>query len=337
MKFLKLSARMGGRFGPILGLAVMALALWPAAAGAQQPVTIRLGHVGFPGSLFDITGNKFAQDVNAALKGRVEVKVFHSSQLGSDEQMIKGIRVGAPEMQIPSTVMSTVDQRYGVFEMPYLIINRAHMKKVQENREVQKALFESLPARGVRVLGVWENGYRHITNNRRPIKFPGDMNDIKLRVPGGVWRVKMFKTYGANPSPMPFSEVYSALQSGVMDGQENPFSQIYSAKFHEVQRYLTLTGHVYTPAYLLVSEDFWRKLPKDVQGTIAKIAWATGDFARSEGERLDRELISKLAPPMIVNEPNKEAFIKASGEVYDEFGKQIAGGAQLIKTIQSLR
>ena len=325
------------RLSVALGVAVLTLGLWPAAAAAQKPITIRLGHVGFPGSLFDITGSKFAQDVNQALKGRVEVRVFHSSQLGSDEAMIKGIRVGAPEMQIPSTVMSTVDQRYGVFEMPYLIINRAHMKKVAESKEVQKALFEGLPARGIRVLGIWENGYRHITNNRRPIKFPGDMNDIKLRVPGGVWRVKMFKTYGANPSPMPFSEVYSALQSGVMDGQENPFSQIYSAKFHEVQKYLSLTGHVYTPAYLLVSESFWNKLPKDAQDTIAKIAWATGDFARSEGDRLDRELQSKLAPPMQVNEPNKEAFIKASGEVYEEFGKQIPGGAQLIKTIQSLR
>jgi tripartite ATP-independent transporter DctP family solute receptor len=321
----------------ILGITVVTLALWPAAAGAQQPVTIRLGHVGFPGSLFDLSANKFATDVNAALKGRVEVKTFHSSQLGSDEAMIKGIRVGAPEMQIPSTVMSTVDQRYGVFEMPYLIINRAHMKKVTENKEVQKALFDGLPARGVRVLGVWENGYRHITNNRRPIKVPGDLNDIKLRVPGGVWRVKMFKTYGANPSPMPFSEVYSALQSGVMDGQENPFSQIYSAKFQEVQKYLSLTGHVYTPAFLIVSENFWRKLPKDVQDTISKIAWATGDFARSEGDRLDRELQSKLAPPMIVNEPNKELFIKASGAVYEEFGKEVAGGGQLIKTIQSLR
>src|SRR5687768_5630465 len=140
---------------------VIASALVAALAGpawAQQPVTIRLGHVGFPGSLFDLTGQKFAQDVNQALKGRVEVRVFHSSQLGSDEQMIKGIRVGAPEMQIPSTIMSTVDQRHGVFEMPYLIVNRAHMKKVTESREVQRALVDPLPARGVRVLAFWENG-----------------------------------------------------------------------------------------------------------------------------------------------------------------------------------
>jgi tripartite ATP-independent transporter DctP family solute receptor len=329
MKLVKLSVK--------LGIAIMTLGLWPAAAGAQQPVTIRLGHVGFPGSLFDIVSNKFAADVNAALKGRVDVKVFHSSQLGSDEQMIKGIRVGAPEMQVPSTIMSTVDQRYGVFEMPYLIVNRAHMKKAAENKEVQKALFEPLPARGLRLLGVWENGFRHITNNVRPIVRPEDLRGIKLRVPGGVWRVKMFQTYGANPSPMPFAEVYSALQSGVMDAQENPFPQIWSAKFHEVQKFLSLTGHVYTPAYLIVSEDFWKRLPSDVQQTIAKIAWATGDFARSEGERLDRELQSKLSPPMRSNEPDKEAFIKASASVYDDFGKQIAGGAELIKIIQSLR
>jgi len=329
MKFTRLPALIAG--------AILAAGLWPSAAEAQKAVTIRLGHVGFPGSIFDIVSNKFAKDVNEALKGKVEVKVFHSSQLGSDEQMIKGIRVSSPEMVAPSTVMSTVDQRYGVFEMPYLIVNRAHMKKVAEHKQVQKTLFDPLPARGIRVLGVWENGFRHITNNRRPIKVPGDLNDIKLRVPGGVWRVKMFKAYGANPSPMPFSEVYSALQQGVMDGQENPFPQIFSAKFHEVQKYLSLTGHVYTPAYLIVNEDFWKKLPKDVQDTISRLAWTAGDFARAEGERLDKELLGKLAPPMQVNEPNKDLFIKASGAIYEEFGKEIPGGAELVKLIQSLR
>ena len=312
-------------------------ALFAGAAAAQQPVVLRLGHVGFPGSLFDISSNKFAQDVNTALKGKVEVRVFHSSQLGTDEAMIKGIRVGAPEMQVPSTIMSTVDQRHGVFEMPYLIVSRAHMKKVSESREVQKILVDPLPARGVRVLAFWENGFRHITNNLRPINRPEDLKGIKLRVPGGVWRVKMFQAYGANPSPMPFAEVYSALQQGVMDAQENPFSQIASARFQEVQKFLSLTGHVYTPAYLIVSEDTWKKLPKDVQDTLTKLALAAGDFARSEGERLDKELQSKLAPPMQSNNPDKEAFIKASAGVYEEFGKQVQGGAELVKLIQSLR
>ena len=303
----------------------------------QQPISVRLGHVGFPGSLFAINADEYAKRVNAALKGKVEVKVFHSSQLGSDEQMMRGVKVGAPEMFLPSTIMSTAEQKFGVFEMPYLIVSRAHMKKAAENKQVQQNLFDGLPAKGIRILGVWENGFRHITNNVRPIVKPDDLKGIKLRVPGGVWRVKMFKAYGANPSPMPFAEVYSALQSGVMDAQENPFPQIASAKFQEVQKFLSLSGHVYTPAYLVAGEDFWKKLPKDIQATLSKIAWEMGDVARSEGERLDRELMGKLAPPMKANEVDKDSFIKASVSIYEDFGKEVGGGAELVKLIQSLR
>lgn len=323
----------------ILRGALLSLGILPAVVQAQQSVTIRLGHVGFPGpaSIFAIMADEYAKRVNSSLKGKVEVKVFHSSQLGTDEQMMRGIKVGAPEMFVPSTIMSTAEQRFGVFEMPYIIVSRAHMKKVTENKQIHKQLFDGLPAKGIRILGVWENGFRHITNNARPIVKPEDLKGIKLRVPGGVWRVKMFKAYGANPSPMPFAEVYSALQSGVMDGQENPFPQIASAKFHEVQKFLSLSGHVYTPAYLVVSEDFWKKLPKDIQSTLSKIGWEMGDFARSEGERLDKELMGKLAPPMKANEVDKESFIKASSAIYEEFGREVPGGADLVKLIQSLR
>lgn len=323
--------------GIILGIAILALVLSPLVAQAQQPISIRLGHVGFPGSLFAIVTDEYAKRANASLKGRVDIKVFHSSQLGSDEQMSRGVKVGAPEMFLPSTVMSTIEQKFGVFEMPYIIVSRAHMKKVADNKQVQQSLFEPLPGKGMRILGVWENGFRHITNNARPIAKPDDLKGIKLRVPGGVWRVKMFKNYGANPSPMPLAEVYSALQSGVMDGQENPFPQIASAKFQEVQKYLSLSGHVYTPAYLVVGEDSWKKLPPDIQTTLSKIAWEMGDFARSEGERLDKELMGKLVPPMKANEVDKDAFIKGSASIYEEFGKEVSGGAELVKLIQSLR
>jgi tripartite ATP-independent transporter DctP family solute receptor len=322
-------------FALLIGLAGFLLLRSPATA--QQPTTIRLGHVGFPGSLFAIVADEYAKRANAELKGKVDVKVFHSSQLGSDEQMMRGVKVGAPEMFQPSTVMSTADDKFGVFEMPYLIVSRAHMKKVADNKQVQSQLFNVLPGKGMRVLGVWENGFRHITNNIRPIVKPDDLKGVKLRVPGGVWRVKMFKAYGGNPSPMPLAEVYSALQSGVMDGQENPFPQIASAKFQEVQKFLSLSGHVYTPAYLVVGEDAWKGFPKDVQAALAKIAWDVGDFARSEGERLDKELMGKLVPPMKANEVDKDSFIKASASIYEEFGKEVAGGADLVKLIQSLR
>jgi TRAP-type C4-dicarboxylate transport system substrate-binding protein len=123
-----------------------------------------------------------------------------------------------------------------------------------------------------------------------------------------------------------------------MDGQENPFPQIAGAKFHEVQKHLSLTGHVYTPAYPVISEAFWQKLPRDVQQTLEKIAVEVGDFARSEGERLDKDLVSTLtAGQMKMNEVDKESFIKASAAIYDEFAKEVAGGGDLIKLIQSLR
>ena len=322
-----------------VGIVVLTLSVLLTQLSWAQTVTIRLGHVGFPGpsSIFALMADEYAKRVNSALKGKVEIKVFHSRQLGSDEQMMRGIKVGAPEMVAPSTVMSTVDAKFGVFEMPYIIVSRSHMKKVAENKQVQDQLFGGLPAKGVRVLGVWENGFRHITNNVRPIVKPEDLKGIKLRVPGGVWRVKMFKTYGANPSPMPFAEVYSALQSGVMDGQENPFPQIASAKFQEVQKFLSLSGHVYTPAYIVVGEEFWKKLPSDIQATLSKIGREIGDFARSQGERLDKDLMDKLAPPMKANEVDKDAFIKASTAIYEDFGKEVAGGAELIKLVQSLR
>src|ERR687892_553873 len=304
--------------------------LWTQPLRAQA-ITLRLGHVGFPGSLFAITTDEYAKRANSALQGKVEIKVFHSSQLGSDEQMMRGIKVGAPEMFLPSTVMSTAEQKFGVFEMPYLIVSRSHMKKVTESKQVQSALFEGLPTKGIRILGVWENGFRHITNNVRAITKPEDLKGIKLRVPGGVWRVKMFKNYGANPSPMPLAEVYSALQSGVMDAQENPFPQIASAKFQEVQKFLSLSGHVYTPAYLVIGEDAWKRLPADIQSTLSKIAREMGDFARSEGERLDKELMDKIVPPMKANEVDKDSFIKASKAIYDEFGKQVSGGTELVK------
>ncbi len=321
----------------VLAVVLAVLALVPASAAAQQ--VIRIAHVGFPGSIYDIAATEYAKRVNEALKGRVEMRTFHSSQLGTDEQMIKSVKVGAPEMFIPSTIMSTVDQKFGVFEMPYIIVSRAHMKRVTENAEVKKALFDALPRQGIRVIAVWENGFRHLTNNVRPVVKPEDLKGIKLRVPSGIWRVKMFKAYGANPSPMAFAEVYSALQSGVMDGQENPFAQIWSGKFHEVQKYVSLSGHVYSPSYVVVSESFWQKFPADQRQVIERIAVEVGDFCRAAGDRLDKELLEKMVAggTSKVNEVDKEAFIRASAAIYQEFGKEVPGGAELVKLIQSLR
>jgi tripartite ATP-independent transporter DctP family solute receptor len=321
-------------------LVIVALNLYTTPqAGAQQRIVIRLGHVGFPDSLFELTAQEFARRVTRELGGRVEVRVFHSSQIGTDEDMIRGVRVGALEMFLPSTIMSSVIDAYGVFEMPYIIVNRRHMKAVAEHPEIQRALFDPLPVQGLRALATWENGFRHVTNNARAINKPEDLRGIKLRIPRGVWRQKMFQAYGANPTPMAFAEVFTALQTGVMDGQENPLAQIWGGKFHEVQRFLSMTGHVYTPAYPVAGERWWQTVPPDLRIALRRIANEVGDYARAQGERLDNSLVSEMQkanPRLRVNEVDKPAFIAASRAIYDDFSKEVPNGAALIRLIQSL-
>jgi tripartite ATP-independent transporter DctP family solute receptor len=226
--------------------------------------------------------------------------------------------------------MSSESDLFGIFEMPYLVKDRKHMAAI-EKAVFWPRLAPEAEKKGLKVLAVWENGYRHITNNRHPIKVPADLKGIKLRVPEGKWRVKMFQTYGANPSPMKFSEVFTALQTGVMDGQENPFSQIYSAKFHEVQKFLSLTGHVYTPAYIVVGTKKWASLPADVRKTLEGTAKDVQKFVYAAAEKDENELLGKIKSAGVqVNEADKAAFVKASKAVYDDFGKEVKGSKDLI-------
>jgi tripartite ATP-independent transporter DctP family solute receptor len=234
------------------------------------------------------------------------------------------------DFALPSTVMSSEVDAFGIFEMPYLVKDREHMKRI-EKEVVWPKLAPLAEKKGLKIIAVWENGYRHVTNNKRPIQKPEDLQGIKLRVPEGKWRVKMFQAYGANPSPMKFSEVFTALQTGVMDGQENPFAQIYSAKFQEVQKYLSLTGHVYTPAYVTVGLKKWNQLPEDVRKVLEETAKETQAFVYQTAERFDTELLEKLkAAGMQVNTPDKDAFIAASKPVYEEFGKEVQGAEEMI-------
>jgi len=218
----------------------------------------------------------------------------------------------------------------GMFEMPYIVKDRAHMGRI-EKEVFWPSIEPAIEKKGLKVLAVWENGYRHITNNKRPIKAPEDLKGIKLRVPEGKWRVKMFQEYGANPSPMKFSELFTALQTGVMDGQENPFTQIYSAKLHEVQKYLSLSGHVYTPAYLTVGARKYATLPEDVRKVLEETARETQAYVYETAAKDETDLLAKLKQSGIqVNEVNKDAFIAASKPIYDEFGKEVAGAKALI-------
>ena len=314
-----------------LALGAAALALMATAANAEP--TLKLGHVGDPGSLYEATANNFAECVNAT--GKAKVEVYGSSQLGSDEEMLQKLKLGQIAFSLPSSIMSSVAPTFGVFEMPYLIKDREHMTKV---RDTMRATFvDAAKAKGYQVLGFWENGFRNITNNVRPIDKPADLDGIKLRTPKGTWRVKMFQSYGANPTPMAFSEVFTALKTGVIDGQENPLAQIYSGKFQEVQKYLSMTGHVYSPAFLTTSARNWDDWDKDVQTAVQDCATKSSDFAYKTSAQMDQDLVGKIeAAGVKVNEADKDAFIAASKPIYEQFGKEVDGGQKLIDDIQAL-
>ena len=307
------------------------IALAALFAGAVHAQTeIKFGHVGEPGSLFAASAEEFAKRANAKLGSKAKVVVYGSSQLGGDKELLQKLKLGTVDIALPSTVMSSESDLFGVFEMPYLVKDREHMKRIEKD-VFWKTLAPAAEAKGLKVIAVWENGYRHITNSKRPINTPADLQGIKLRVPEGKWRVKMFQTYGANPSPMKFSEVFTALQTGVMDGQENPFTQIYSAKFQEVQKFLSLTGHVYTPAYATVGARKWAGLPADVRGTLEAVAKETQAFVHQKAARDDEELLGKIKSAGVqVNTPNKNAFIAASKPVYDDFAKEVKGAKEVI-------
>jgi len=314
----------------LIRAALTAAALSLLAGGALAQTEIKFGHVGEPGSLFAASAEEFARRANAKLGSKAKVVVFGSSQLGGDKELLQKLKLGTVDMALPSTVMSSEVDLVGIFEMPYLVKDRDHMKKI-EKEIVWPTLAPAAEKKGIKIIAVWENGYRHITNSKRPINGPDDLKGIKLRVPEGKWRVKMFQAYGANPSPMKFSEVFTALQTGVMDGQENPFTQIYSAKFQEVQKYLSLSGHVYTPAYVTVGAKKWASLPDDVRKILEDTAMETQAFVYATAAKDDTDLLGKLkAAGMQVNEVNKDAFITASKPIYQEFGKEVPGADALI-------
>ncbi len=313
---------------PLKLLSLLACALFAQAAAAQTE--LKFGHVGAPGSLFAKSSEEFAKRANAKLGGKYKVVVFGSSQLGGDKELLQKLKLGTVDFALPSTVMSSEVDLFGMFEMPYLVKDRRHMGAI-EKAVFWPNLAPAAEKKGLKILAVWENGYRHITNSKRPINVPADLQGIKLRTPKGKWRVKMFQAYGANPSPMAFSEVFTALQTGVMDGQENPFTQIYSAKFQEVQKYLSLTGHVYTPAYITAGAKRWATLPAGTRKILEGVAKETQAYVYATAEKDESELLGKLKTAgMQVNEADKSAFVKASKGIYDEFGKEVKGSKALI-------
>lgn len=317
----------------ILALALALVGFSPVHA---QVLELKLGNTASPGSLQQIAAEEYARRVNEKLAGKVHVTVFGNSQLGNENELLQKLKIGSVDFSMPSTIMSTVSATFGVFDMPYLIKDRAHMARFRD-RVFWQDLAPTTEKQGIRIVSVVENGFRQITNNVRPINTPDDLKGIKLRVPPGIWRTRMFQAYGANPSPMQFSELFVALQTGVMDGQENPLTNIWSAKLHEVQKYLSMTNHIYSPSFIAVGVNRWNRIDPALRDQLEAIGREIQDWVLEQGEKEDRGLFENLRKAGIqINEANREAFVRASAPIYDEFGKQVPGGHALIEKALAL-
>ncbi|MDE0898217.1 MAG: TRAP transporter substrate-binding protein [Longimicrobiales bacterium] len=296
------------------------------AQDATTPRELKFGHVGEPGSLFALSADEFARRANERLPEGWEVITYGSSQLGGDELLLQKIKLGTVDFALPSTIMSSQVDEFGLFEMPYLVRDRAHMRAIEED-VVWPDLVPLAEAAGYRIISIWENGFRHVTNNRQPIETPADLDGVKLRTPSGVWRLKLFQALGANPTPMALSEVFIGLQTGVIDGQENPLAQIWGSKLYEVQEYLSLTGHVYTPAYVVTSPARWDGLPPEIRAILEEEARASQTFVHETAARLDSELLDQIREAGVaVNDPPQGAFLEASASMYDEYAAAVEGG-----------
>lgn len=315
-------------------LAGAAMIAFAGQAVAQEEIIFGISAA--PGSLQQRTAAEFTKRANEKLGDRAVVKLFDSSQLGKDKELMQKLKLGTVHIALPSSIMASISDEFALFDMPFLVANREHMASI-EDAIFWDQIAPTVEDDGYKVLAVWENGVRHITNNVRPINVPADLDGVKIRTPRSTWRVRMFEEYGANPTPMSFSEVFTALQTGVIDGQENPYTNIYAAKLHEVQEYLSKTGHVYSPAYPTMGKRVYESMDPEIVAVLEETARELSAWAREQGEADDARLEELLVEGgMTMNVADREAFVEASQPVYEAFAEEVDGGKEMIDAAISL-
>jgi tripartite ATP-independent transporter DctP family solute receptor len=297
---------------------------------ALAETVIKIGNVLNPDHVWNKCLNGFAEDVDKATDGRVAIKIYHSSQLGNEKDLIEGMTLLSVDGGlIGGGSFQTIDPKFGIEALPYAWPTHEAAYRALDG-ELGDRLLKILAAKGVVGLAWWENGFRHITNNKRPIVTPADLAGLKIRVTPDKIRLDTFKALGASPMPINFGELYTALQQGVVDGQENPFAIIYSSAFYEVQKYLSLSGHIWGSALLCVNGSLWKRLSPEDQESVMKLAAKWRDEERRLTVAQENDFLDKLKEKgMKVNEVDKPAFKTAVKGIWADyenvFGKDLLG------------
>ena len=295
------------------------------AAEKEFKATFKIAMTQTPAHPYALGANKFAELVKERSNGRIQVKVFTDSTLAKGErEAIEGLQQGTIDIYVGSTgPIGNFIQSMLIVDLPFLFRDNEHVDKVLDG-PIGKQLLADVDKAGLKGLAFWENGFRHLSNNKVAARTPEEAKGLKLRTMENKAHMLAFKTAGLSPAPMAWSEVYSALQVGVIDGQENPIAVFYSSKLFEIQKYLTLTGHVYSPALMIFSMKKWNRIPKADQEMIARTAQEVAVYERKlnrdEEERKLKEIEQKGTT--VVRDVDREAWVKAMEPAAAEFAKQ---------------
>jgi tripartite ATP-independent transporter DctP family solute receptor len=300
----------------------------------KEPLVLKFGHVLAPDHPYQLGAEKFKEILESTAPEPVKVEIYHSSQLGSERDLTEGLQLGSVDLAIAPGTIGSFEPMMKVLDLPYIFRDREHAYKVLDG-EIGAELAAALPEKSLRLLAYWENGFRHITNSKRPIVTPSDLEGIKIRVPENATYVDTFNTWKANVVTMAFGELYTALQQKTVDGQENPLALIATNKFYETQKYLSLSGHFYGPAQLLISEITWQKLSPEMQEAVQKAAIEARDYERQLLQDREAEYLQQLKDAgMEVNEVDMDAFMESVKPVWEKYRAEFGDIIDQIQNVQ---
>jgi tripartite ATP-independent transporter DctP family solute receptor len=312
-------------------LAIALIFCFPSFGKAAQPIELKLGHTDNDTDVspYQITAKKFGSLVEKYTNGKYKVNIFPNSQLGFEKEMVKNLTMGSMDLAvITSAVIGPFIGSYMAIDMPFIFPEREVAYAVLDG-EVGEVLLSKLSKLHIKGLGFAEVGFRHMLNNVRPIKTPEDTKGIKFRVMQSPIYIGMFQALGSNAIPMPWGEVFTAVQQKVIDGVEMPLPILYGNKFYEIVKYLSLTSHTYTCVVLLCSENRWKELSANEKEVFKRAARETILYERGVVRKIQENSLEKIkASGMIVNDvPDKKPFQEAVKPLYkkfeDEIGKDI--------------
>lgn len=277
---------------------------------------------------------KFAELVKARTNGQLEIAVYPAGQLGNDSQILQGVRMGSIDIAMTGNPFhTTFEPSLNVLDLPFLFKDFSHAYQVLDG-PIGKDLLARLEKHNIKGLGFMEIGFRNLTNSKRPVKEAGDIKGLKIRVTPNPAHVAAFKLLGAIPTPMPFTEVYMALKTGAVDGQENPITLIHGQKFYEVQKYMSITMHAYTVSEVSMNLKKYKSLSPAHQKVLLEALQEAAAYHRKLNRDLEGNLLKEMEEKglQVIKEPNRESFAKlVSKPVQEEYAAKF--GWEIINKI----